>query len=758
MFKILDKKWLTEDICLMEVYAPYISEVSLPGQFLIIRSSEKGERIPLTICDSNTLDGSITIVFQVLGESTKLLGEREVEEEILDIVGPLGHESELTDLEKVSKNKKYLFIAGGVGVAPIYPQIKWMKENGVKVDAILGFRSKKNAFFVEEVRELVEDLYITTDDGSFGRKGKVTDELSRLIVEEGKKYDEIICIGPLVMMKYVVEKTREYNIKTTVSLNPLMIDGTGMCGACRVTIGEKIKFACVDGPEFDGHKVNFDEVIKRHEMYKSEEGRNYLEKVEGDSHHSHTCNCHEKKDTKRNFKRIENKMQLPRIRVKNFDEVSLTYDRNEAIEEASRCLECKNAKCIDGCPVSIDIPSFISEIKDKNFEDAANKIYEKSIFPSICGRVCPQESQCEKNCILGIKGDPVAIGRLERFVGDYAIDNNIRSKAKEKNDKKVGVVGSGPAGLAAASELLRMGYHVVIYEALHELGGVLTYGIPEFRLPKEKIVEKEIENIKKLGAEIRTNSLIGKTFTIDDLIEKRGFEAVFIGSGAGLPNFMGIPGENANGVFSANEFLTRINLMKAHREDYHTPVKIGEKAVVVGGGNVAMDAARTALRLGADTIIVYRRGMEELPARKEEVEHAIEEGVEFKVLSNPKEILVDENGWVNGVKCIKMALGEPDESGRRRPEEVTGSEFIIETNSVILAIGTRANRLIQSKTKDIETNRWDSIVTRDKSHMTSKEGVFAGGDAVTGAATVIEAMAAGKGAAHEIDEYIKEKK
>lgn len=446
--------------------------------------------------------------------------------------------------------------------------------------------------------------------------------------------------------------------------------------------------------------------------------------------------------------------QDPKVRATNFEEVCYGYNEAEAVSEAERCLNCKKPKCVAGCPVSIDIPRFIKHVADREFEDAAKTIAEASALPAVCGRVCPQESQCEGQCILGIKGEPVSIGKLERFVADWAMAHDIVPEVKaEPKDKKIAVIGSGPAGLTCAGDLAKMGYDVTIFEALHEAGGVLVYGIPEFRLPKDAVVAKEVENVKKLGVKIETDVVIGKATTIDELMEDEGFDAVFIGSGAGLPKFMGIPGEQANGVFSANEYLTRNNLMKAFK-DYDTPIHRGHKVAVVGGGNVAMDAARTALRLGADTTIVYRRSEVELPARVEEVHHAKEEGIEFHLLTNPKEILVGEDGWVTGLRCVKMELGEPDDSGRRRPVEIPGSEYDIDVDTVIMSLGTSPNPLISSTTDGLETNRWQCIVAEEGTGQTSREGIYAGGDAVSGAATVILAMGAGKEAAAAIDGYL----
>ena len=458
------------------------------------------------------------------------------------------------------------------------------------------------------------------------------------------------------------------------------------------------------------------------------------------------------------LKKVPVREQAPKVRATNFDEVCLGYNKEEAMEEASRCLNCKNAKCVQGCPVNINIPAFIKEVKEGNFAEAYKVIGQSSALPAVCGRVCPQETQCEGKCIRGIKGEAVSIGKLERFVADWAKENGIKPEAPaEKNGHKVAVIGSGPSGLTCAGDLAKLGYDVTIFEALHQAGGVLVYGIPEFRLPKDKVVKAEVENVKSLGVKINTNVIIGKSTTVDELMEKEGFEAVFIGSGAGLPMFMGIPGEVSNGVFSANEYLTRSNLMKAFRDDHDTPIVTGKKVVVVGGGNVAMDAARTALRLGAEVHIVYRRSEEELPARREEVHHAKEEGVIFDLLTNPTEIIADEKGWVKAIKCVRMELGEPDASGRRRPVVIEGSEFEMDVDTVIMSLGTSPNPLISSTTIGLDINKRKCIIADDETGATSKAGVYAGGDAVTGAATVILAMGAGKAAAKGIDEFIKNK-
>lgn len=761
MFRIEKKKWLSEKICLMEVKAEALARSAKPGQFLIVKIDEKGERIPLTVCDYNRKEGTVTIVFFAIGKSTEEMGKLNEGDFFQDVAGPLGQESEFLheNIEDL-KNKKILFVAGGVGTAPVYPQVKWFNENGIKTDVIIGAKTKSLVILEDEMKKEAGNVYIATDDGSYGFHGMVTGLIDELIKNQNKHYDHVVAIGPMIMMKFVSLKTKEYNIPTTVSLNPLMVDGTGMCGACRVTIGDKIKFACVDGPEFNGHLVNFDEAMRRQMIYKTEEGRAYLEKTEGETHHARGCQCCNHENSLENLekgKRVPVREQDPKVRAKNFEEVTFGYTLEEAQREAERCLNCKNPLCMKGCPVEINIPAFIEKIKEGNILEAGKILTKYTPLPAVCGRVCPQETQCEGKCVLGIKGEPVAIGKLEKFVGDYLLENNLEISIPKKNNHKIAVVGSGPAGLTAAGDLAKMGYDVTVFEALHKTGGVLTYGIPEFRLPKDKVVQKEIENIKKLGVHFVTNEIIGKTTTIDNLLDKEGFEAVFIGSGAGLPKFMGIPGENLNGVFSANEFLTRINLMKAYCDDYMTPVKKGKKVAVIGGGNVAMDAVRTAKRLGAEAHIVYRRSEKDFPARLEEVHHAKEEGIIIDALTLPKEILGDENGNVIGMRCIHTKLGEPDASGRASFIEIPESEFIMEADTVIMALGTAPNPLISSTTKGLDINKWKCIVA-DEIGQTSREGVFAGGDAVSGAATVILAMGAGKKAAEAIDKYIKNKK
>ena len=756
MFTIVRKEELAQETFLFEIEAPRLAKSALPGQFLIVKMTEKSERIPLTISDYDVEKGTIVIVFKAIGKSTRKMAEYNVGDKFADVVGPLGRPSEFVHLnDEERKNKRFVFVGGGVGIAPIYPQVKWLYEHGVKADVIVGAKTKSLLVYEKEL-EAISNLYVTTDDGSSQYKGLVTEMLQRL-VDEGKQYDEVIAIGPLIMMKFVSQLSSKLGIKCTVSLNSIMVDGTGMCGACRVNIGGETKFTCVDGPEFDGALVDFDNVMKRQAMYNNVEGHKILEREEKEE--GHVCHvggiAEEMRDNK---KRVPVREQDPKVRATNFEEVCYGYDAEEAIIEAQRCLKCKNPQCVKACPVNIEIPQFVNCVAEGRFEDAARVINRSSALPSVCGRVCPQESQCEGSCVMGKKFEPIAIGKLERFVGDWSRDNGVEfEKPSAKNGHKVAVVGSGPAGITCAQDLLMMGYDVTVFEALHELGGVLSYGIPSFRLPKETVVRHEIDNVRKMGAKFEKDVIIGRTVTIDDLMEKENFEAVFIGSGAGLPKFMNIPGENLCGVVSANEFLTRNNLLFAYKEGFETPNFVGKRVAVVGGGNVAMDAARTALRLGAEVSIVYRRSEKELPARLEEVHHAKEEGIVFRMLTNPKEILGDENGWVKGMRCVEMELGEPDASGRRSPIEKAGSDFILDVDMVIMSLGTSPNPLILSTTKGLEANRHKCLIADEVTMQTTREGVFAGGDAVSGAATVILAMGAGKKAAKGIDEYIKNK-
>lgn len=766
MSKILRKETLAPNIYLFDVYAPKIAASAKPGQFIILIADKYSERIPLTISDYDVDRGSVEIVVQASGESTKKIAKFEEGDEFKDFVGPLGRESEFChmDIDEL-KNQKYLFVAGGVGTAPVYPQAKYFKENGLHCDIIIGAKSKEFVILEDKLRSVCDNLYIATDDGSYGFKGLVTDKLSDLVENEHKKYDHVVSIGPMIMMKFVEITTRKYDLPITVSLNPIMVDGTGMCGACRVNVGGKTKFACVDGPEFDGHLVDFDSAMKRQRQYidnkKTKEIKDHnctLDMAVEASQVKYDENLKEEieiKKAKDRFTRIPIANQDPDIRNKNFKEVCLGYTPQEAVLEASRCLNCKKPQCVDGCPVSIDIPEFIKEIASGNFEQAYKVLSLYTSLPAVCGRVCPQETQCEERCVLGKRGDAESIGKLERFAADYARRHHVNTDDAHKTiDKKIAVIGAGPAGLTCAGELSKMGYQVTIFEALQESGGVLTYGIPEFRLPEE-VVAHEVENIKNSGVKIENNTVIGRTISVDDLV-KEGYQAVFIGSGAGLPRFMNIPGENLNGVYSANEFLTRNNLMRSFDDNYDTPINVGQKVAVIGGGNVAMDAARVAKRLGADVSILYRRTEKELPARIEEVNHAKEEGIKFEMLTAPTEIIGTEDGWVKSLNCVRNELAEPDESGRRRPVKIEGSDYTEDFETVIMALGTNPNPLIASTTKNLDIENWGGIIINEDS-QTSREEIFAGGDAVTGSATVILAMGAGKNAAKSIDEFLRNK-
>ncbi|MDR2868023.1 MAG: bifunctional dihydroorotate dehydrogenase B NAD binding subunit/NADPH-dependent glutamate synthase [Bacteroidales bacterium] len=757
MYQIIKKENLTNDTFLIDIKAPRIAGAALPGQFVIVKMRPESERIPLTICDHDAAKGCVTLVVKAIGKSTIQMSEYQVGDTFEDLVGPLGRPSEFVHLPSAELQKrKIVFIGGGVGIAPIYPQVKWLHQHGVDADVIIGARTKDMLILEKEMQQVAGNLYITTDDLSYGTHSLVTQQLDYLVAVGGKQYDEVIAIGPMIMMKYAVETAKKWGIKSTVSLNSMMVDGTGMCGACRVTVGGKTKFTCVDGPEFDGEEVDFEQALKRQGMYSHVDGKKEIEAEEkAENHECHIGGISE--ETRDRWHKVPVREQPAKVRATNFEEVCLGYNAEEAIEEAQRCLQCKKPACVGGCPVSIDIPGFVKEIAEGNFEMAARVINRDSALPAVCGRVCPQESQCEGKCVVANRGDAVSIGKLERFVGDWARENQVAfDMPAAKNGHKMAVIGSGPAGITCAKELLMMGYEVTIFEALHEYGGVLVYGIPSFRLPKESVVKHEIENVRKLGATFEKNVVVGRTVSIDQLMDDEHFEAVFIGSGAGLPNFMNIPGENLCGVVSANEFLTRNNLLFSYKSAYETPNYVGKKVVVVGGGNVAMDAARTALRLGAEVYIVYRRSEEELPARVEEVHHAKEEGIQFHLLCNPTEILGNEQGWVTGINCIRMELGAPDDSGRRRPVEIPNSQFLLESDMVIMSIGTSPNPLIHNTTSGLEVNRWGCIIANEEG-ATSRRGIFAGGDAVSGAATVILAMGAGKQAAFAMDNFIKNK-
>ena len=765
MYEIISKRLLnSNEIYRMEIHAPWISLSGKPGQFVIVIPTEKGERIPLTISDIVYQRQSVVIVFQVVGETTRRLAAMNEGEDLYTIVGPLGKPSELLSLCRgvpqctpdagdgctqqgvhgSTPLRRILFVAGGVGIAPVFPQVKWAFRQGIPTDVIIGARSKDLLFYENELRAVCHNLHIMTDDGSYGEQGLVTAKVDELC-SKGLDYSHCVAIGPLPMMKFVSLTTKKYNLPTIASLNCMMVDGTGMCGACRVRVGDEVKFCCVDGPEFDGHLVDYDEAARK---LKDPDQRRYRIATSESGHH---CNLAPSVETAMAEAKSRQKPreQDPKVRAKNFDEVSFGLTEHQALVEANRCLQCKKPRCVEACPVGINIPRFIQDIKEENLNQAYITISHDSALPAVCGRVCPQETQCEGSCVMGVKGEPIAIGALERFVAD-----NHRAQSKPQSPcypagRKVAVIGSGPSGLTCAGDLAKHGYQVTVFEALHHAGGVLVYGIPEFRLPKQRVVEPEIENLRRLGVEIRTNVIIGKSITIDQLFEDMEYDAVYIASGAGLPKFMGIAGETLIGVISANELLTRTNLMHGYDEQYDTPIYLGKKVIVVGGGNVAMDAARTALRLGSEVTVVYRRGEMDMPARREEVHHAMEEGVQFLFQTAPVEILGNEDGTVRALRCVRMEMGEPDEKGRRKFTPIEGSECDVEADTIVAALGTSPNPLIRTTTPGLDCESWGGIKA-DENGQTSRKLIFAGGDAVSGAATVILAMGAGRKAAKAI--------
>jgi len=746
---IIEKEILAERVSRYEVFAPLIAQKAKPGQFVILRLTNEGERVPLTIVDHDPQRGSITLIVQVVGKSTELLDSLSIGDQILDVLGPLGNPSDIKQYGNV------LVIGGGVGTAVAYPVAKALKEAGNRVTAVVGARTKDLIILQQELAQVADELYITTDDGSAGFHGFVTEQLTQLL-EHGNSYQYALAVGPLPMMRAIADVTRPYDIPTTVSLNPIMVDGTGMCGGCRVTVGGKVRFTCVEGPEFDGHLVDFDSLNKRNRAY------NHAENCRLDEHISVLEITEEKVE---NSPRARQEMpELPVVvRVRNFEEVALGFSDDLALKEAARCLQCKNPKCVAGCPVSVQIPHFIKLILAGNVGEAALLIKQDNSLPGVCGRVCPQTEQCEGACILTKKGVPVAIGALERYVTDYLDAHPIQKEPVEikPSGHKVALVGSGPACLSCAGDLIKAGHDVTVFEAFHDYGGVLRYGIPEFRLPK-LIVSKEVQQLSDLGVRFVPDVLIGATKTIRDLMEIDGYQAVFIGTGAGLPNFLNIPGENLVGIYSANEFLTRVNLMKAYLfPEVDTPILNvqGKRVAVIGGGNTALDSARVALRLGAAEVsIVYRRSEAEMPGRFEEIQHAKAEGVRFEFLRNPLEFLGNQEGWLVGMRLIQMELGEPDSSGRRRPCPIVGSEYETPVDVAVVAIGNGSNPIIQRTTPDLAFNRWGNIVVDPDTMATSIPGVYAGGDIVTGGATVILAMGAGRKAAAAINRFLNENK
>lgn len=739
--RILKKTTLAKGIRAYEIYCPVIAGSCRPGQFLVVRQDETAERVPLTIADHNPQTGVIVMVVHIVGVASQRLDTLGEGDRIRDIVGPLGHPSEIENFGTV------VCVGGGLGIAPVYPIQRALQQAGNRVISIIGARSKDLLFWGDRMGACADDLFVATDDGSAGEKGFVTTILSRLIAS-GEQIDRVVAIGPPIMMRAVAEVTRDPRIPTIASLNSIMVDGTGMCGGCRVEVGGETRFTCVDGPEFDAHQVNFDLLLSRLSTYEREENRARWD--------LETRQQLEEKRVRKAKSRVPMPTRDPISRTRDFNEVALGYSPEMARSEAMRCLQCKNARCVEGCPVSIDIPAFIGEIAGGHFLAAAHKLKEQNFLPSVCGRVCPQESQCEEKCILANKGNPIAIGRLERFAADIESTlGDVRiPDVPAASGKRVAVVGGGPAGLSCAADLAMFGHGVTIFEALHAPGGVLIYGIPEFRLPKA-IVERECRFLEQLGVEFRLNTPVGTGISVPQLLED-GFDAVFVSTGAGLPWFLNISGENLKGVYSSNEFLTRVNLMKAYRfPEYDTPVHVGQNIGVIGGGNVAMDAARSALRLGAENVyIVYRRTRKEMPARAEEIAHALEEGAILRELTQPLAILGDEEEWVRGMRCQVMELGEPDASGRQRPVPVQGSEYDLHLDQVIVAIGQGANPILTRNWPDLTLDDRGNIPVGE-SMMTNVPGVFAGGDIVTGAATVIEAMGAGKDAARSIESWLR---
>ncbi|MBS7407755.1 MAG: bifunctional dihydroorotate dehydrogenase B NAD binding subunit/NADPH-dependent glutamate synthase [Alloprevotella sp.] len=778
MNRIIEKSQFSENVFRFVVEAPLIARARKAGHFVIVRTDPHGERMPLTIAEADPEKGYITLVVQRVGVSSDKLCALKAGDMLADVVGPLG---KATHIEKFGT---VVCAGGGVGTAPMLPIVQALHKAGNKVIAVIAGRSKELVILEKEMRESADEVIVMTDDGSYGRKGLITEGVEEVIKRE--KVDKCFAIGPAIMMKFVCLLTKKYDIPTDVSLNTIMVDGTGMCGACRISIGGVTKFVCVDGPEFDGHQVDFDEMLGRMKAFKEEE--TYARAHEDLTHTLPEEPCRAQKaetttaenaaptqeDPSRDAEwrvalrkaikpkermaiaRHDPKELAPEYRARQLkEEVTGALDAESAQSEASRCLDCANPGCVQGCPVGIDIPRFIKHIEQGDPLAAARTLKESSALPAVCGRVCPQEKQCESRCIhLKTGGRAVAIGHLERYAADYERQHGSQDNVcpAPSNGRKVAVVGSGPAGLSFAGDMAARGYEVTVFEALHEIGGVLKYGIPEFRLPNE-IVEHEVQALSRRGVKFVKDCIVGKTVSIDSL-RQEGYEGIFVASGAGLPNFMGIPGENAVGVMSSNEYLTRVNLMDASNPSSDTPVPMAKHVAVVGGGNTAMDSVRTALRLGAETAtIIYRRSEAEMPARLEEVRHAKEEGVKFLTLHNPLEYIADENGRVKQIKLQKMELGEPDASGRRRPVPIEGGIEIIDADLVVVSIGVSPNPIVPTSVEGLELGRKGTIAV-DDNMQSSIPTLYAGGDIVRGGATVILAMGDGRHAAAAMHESL----
>lgn len=774
MNKIISKEQFSEKVFCIVVEAPLIAHSCRAGNFVIVRVDKNSERVPYTIAKADPEKGTLTMVIQEVGLSSTKLCELEPGDSVLDIVGPLGNASHIENYGTV------ICAGGGIGIAAILPILTALKKAGNRVISVLAGRTKELVIMVDDVAKYSDEVIIMTDDGSYGKKGVVTVGVEEVIQRE--HVDKVVAIGPPMMMKFTSLMAKKYGIPNDVSLNTIMVDGTGMCGACRLTIGGKTKFVCIDGPEFNGDLVDWDEMFKRMGTFKGVE-REEMERKSTNVRHTDDTSDRQPIPTKGQMKPSEEtKADLSELTDRNaewrtvlrksmkpkertaiervvmpeldpvyrattrLEEVNKGLTKEMAMREAQRCLDCAKPTCVEGCPVNINIPSFIKNIERGQFLNAARVLKDTSALPAVCGRVCPQEKQCESRCIhLKMNEPAVAIGYLERFAADYEREsgNIALPELEPANGIKVAVIGSGPAGLSFAGDMIKRGFEVYVFEALHEIGGVLKYGIPEFRLPNS-IVEVEVENLRKQGVHFQTDTIVGKTISVEEL-EQGGFKGIFVGSGAGLPNFMGIPGENSINILSSNEYLTRVNLMDAANPDTDTPIIIGKKVLVVGGGNTAMDSCRTAKRLGAEVTLVYRRSLEEMPARAEEVKHAQEEGINFLTLHNPKEYLADENGRVSGAILDVMELGEPDESGRRRPK-ATGKTVTIDCDQVVVAVGVSPNPLVPKSIEGLELGRKNTIAVNDEM-QSSKPEIYAGGDIVRGGATVILAMGDGRRAA-----------